>query len=111
MLASWPGLLSFSGHRAYHGVRPARVAGLYPRKGVIQAGADADLVILDPEKEWTMATGLMHGKADYTCYEGMKIKGAVERVLLRGQTVALDGRFTGTRGGGQYLRRGRSSLA
>ena len=95
----------------YACANPARVAGLYPRKGVIEAGADADLVILDPEKEWTMATGLMHGKADYTCYEGMKIKGAVERVLLRGQTVALDGRFTGTRGGGQYLRRGRSSLA
>ena len=94
----------------YACTNPARVAGLYPRKGTIEEGADADLVILDPEREWTLTTGQMHGNADYTCYEGMKIKGAVERVLLRGKTVALDGRFTGERGGGQYLRRGRSSL-
>ena len=94
----------------YACANPARVAGLYPRKGAIEAGADADLVILDPEKEWTMATGRLHGNADYTCYEGMKIKGAVERVILRGGTVALNGEFTGTRGGGQYLRRGTSSL-
>ena len=90
---------------------PARVAGLYPRKGVIEAGADADLVILDPGKEWMMTTKRMHGNADYTCYEGMAIRGAVERVLLRGKTVAQNGRFTGERGGGQYLRRERSTLA
>ena len=95
----------------YACTNPARVAGLYPRKGTVEAGADADLVILDPEKEWTMTTGRLHGKADYTCYEGMKISGAVERVMLRGRTVALDGEFTGVRGGGQYLRRGISSLA
>ena len=95
----------------YACANPARVAGLYPKKGAVEAGADADLVILDPEREWTMSTERMHGKADYSCYEGMKIKGAVERVLLRGKTVALNGTFTGTRGGGQYLRRGISSLA
>ena len=95
----------------YACANPARVAGLYPRKGVLAPGADADLVILDPEKEWTMATEKMHGNADYTCYEGRQIKGAVERVLLRGKTVAQNGTFTGTRGDGQYLRRGISSLA
>ena len=95
----------------YACANPARVAGLYPRKGVIEAGADADLVILDPDREWTMSTKLMHGNADYTCYEGMKIKGAVERVLLRGETIVRNGRFTGKRGGGQYLRRERSTLA
>ena len=95
----------------YACTNPARVAGLYPRKGTVETGADADLVILDPEKEWTMATERMHSAVDYTCYEGMKIKGAVERVLLRGKTVALNGEFTGMRGGGQYLRRGTSSLA
>ena len=58
-----------------------------------------------------MTTGMMHGNADYTCYEGMKITGAVERVLLRGTTIVQNGVFTGTRGGGQYLRRGTSSLA
>lgn len=95
----------------YACANPARVAGLYPRKGVIEPGADADLVILDPEKEWTMTAGRMHGNADYTCYEGMKIRGAVERVLLRGKTIVKNGQFTGERGDGQYLRRKRSSLA
>ena len=95
----------------YACTNPARVAGLYPRKGTIEKGADADLVILDPEKEWTLTTQRMHSAVDYSCYEGMQISGAVERVLLRGKTVALDGMFTGTRGDGLYLHRGRSSLA
>ena len=90
---------------------PARVAGLYPRKGVIRTGADADLVLLDPEPEWTLSTTRLHGNADYTCYEGMTIRGAIERVLLRGRTVALNGEFTGQRGDGRYLRRENSSLA
>ena len=95
----------------YACTNPARVAGLYPRKGTIEKGADADLVILDPEKEWTLTTQRMHSAVDYSCYEGMKISGAVEQVLLRGKTVALNGAFTGERGDGIYLRRGRSSLA
>lgn len=90
---------------------PARVAGIYPKKGTIAAGSDADLVILDPDREWTMTTGRLHGNADYTCYEGMAIQGAVEQVLLRGKTVVRDGKFTGSRGDGQYLHRGISSLA
>lgn len=95
----------------YACVNPARVAGLYPRKGTIGKGADADLVILDPAKEWTLTTGRMHGASDYTCYEGMKINGAIERVLLRGKTIVQDGLFIGKRGDGQYLHRGISSLA
>ena len=95
----------------YACTNPARVAGLYPRKGTIEAGADADLVVLDPAQEWTLTTQKMHSAVDYSCYEGMKISGAVERVLLRGKTVALNGAFTGARGDGLYLRRGRSSLA
>ena len=95
----------------YACTNPARIAGLYPKKGTLERGADADLVILDPEKEWTLTAGGMHGAGDYTCYEGMKMNGAVERVLLRGKTIAKDGVFTGERGDGQYLRRGVSSLA
>ncbi len=95
----------------YACTNPARVAGLYPRKGTIEAGADADLVILNPAKEWTMTKGRLHGNADYTCYEGMKIRGAVERVILRGKTIVLNGNYIGTRGDGLYLRRGTSSLA
>ena len=51
----------------YACANPARVAGLYPRKGAIQAGADADLVILDPDRAWVMTTERLHGNADYTC--------------------------------------------
>lgn len=95
----------------YACTNPARVAGIYPKKGTIAAGSDADLVILGPDREWTMTTGRLHGNADYTCYEGMKIQGAVEQVLLRGRTIVRDGVFTGARGDGQYLHRGISSLA
>ena len=95
----------------YACTEPAKVAGLYPQKGAVAEGADADLVILDPEKEWVMTTGKLHGNADYTCYEGMKIRGAVEQVLLRGKTIAKDGVFTGQRGDGRFLHRGISSLA
>ena len=95
----------------YACTNPARVAGVYPKKGTIAAGSDADLVILDPEREWTMTTGRLHGNADYTCYEGMAIQGAVEQVLLRGKTIVRDGKFAGSRGDGQYLHRGISSLA
>ena len=90
---------------------PARIAGLYPKKGTIQAGSDADLVLIDPKKEWTITTEKMHGNADYTCYEGRKVTGAIEKVFLRGHEIVSDGTFTGTRGEGQYLKRGTSSLA
>ena len=95
----------------YACANPARVAGVYPRKGILAPGADADIVILDPEKEWTMTTGKMHGAADYTCYEGMQIKGAVERVFFHGREIVRDGAFLGKRGDGCYLKRGISSLA
>ena len=95
----------------YACANPARVAGLYPQKGAIQPGADADLVILDPNRTWTLTTERMHGASDYTCYEGMNVVGAIERVLLRGKTIARDGTFVGKRGDGRYLRRGASSLA
>ena len=105
------GRLTLSQLVKYACANPARVAGLYPRKGAIQPGADADIVILDPDREWTLTTGRMHGNSDYTCYEGTAVRGYIERVLLRGKTVASDGAFTGARGDGQYLRRGKSSLA
>ena len=95
----------------YACTNPARVAGLYPRKGTIEPGADADLVILNPAGERTITAGQMHGAADYTCYEGMTVRGRVEQVMLRGKTIVQNGEFIGERGGGQYLHRGASSLA
>ena len=95
----------------YACTNPARVAGLYPRKGTIEVGSDADLVILNPGGERTVTAGQMHGAADYTCYEGMTVRGRVERVMLRGKTIVQDGEFIGEQGEGQYLHRGASSLA
>lgn len=90
---------------------PARIAGLYPKKGAIEVGSDADLVLIDPKKEWTITTDRMHGNADYTCYEGRKVTGTIEKVFLRGKEIVSDGTFMGVRGDGQYLKREKSSLA
>lgn len=89
---------------------PAKIAGLYPKKGTIQVGSDADLVMIDPKKEWTITTKRLHGNADYTCYEGRKVTGAIEKVFLRGNEIVSDGNFVGKRGDGQYLKRKKSSL-
>jgi dihydroorotase-like cyclic amidohydrolase len=72
---------------------PARRFRLYPRKGALIPGADADIVILDPERATLVQDGDQHSKADYTTLAGRKINWAVDRVLLRGQTVFCDGRF------------------
>lgn len=89
---------------------PARLFGLYPRKGTLQPGSDADLVIFNPDKERTFCAEDIRGAADYSCYEGMKLTGAVETVMLRGKVIARDGNFCGSKGYGQYMRRGRSAL-
>ena len=81
----------------------AKIAGLYPQKGTIQIGSDADLILIDPKKEWTITTEKMHGNADYTCNEGTKGTGAIEKVFLRGSEIVADGSFVGTRGEGRYL--------
>jgi dihydroorotase len=73
--------------------QPARRFRLYPRKGVLVLGADADIVILDPDKTTLVQNSDQYSKADYTTLAGRKINWAVERVLLRGQTVFCDGRF------------------
>src|SRR5581483_935800 len=70
---------------------PARLFGLYPQKGAIQPGADADLVIVDLDKEWTLAREQLLYKNKHSPYEGMTFKGRVEQTLLRGQTVYRDG--------------------
>jgi len=94
----------------YACANPARIAGLYPKKGALQEGADADVVLLNPDREQTLTISGMHGASDYTCYEGMRVKGAVEQVFLRGRQVVKDGAFTGKRGGGMYLKRGTSAV-
>jgi dihydropyrimidinase len=86
---------------------PARIFGLYPRKGVIQVGADADLLILDPEPETTITVADHHGMAGFTLYEGWKVRGRPWMTLLRGRVLLNQGKLEQAPGYGRYLSRGR----
>ncbi|MDD2213367.1 MAG: dihydropyrimidinase [Oscillospiraceae bacterium] len=86
----------------------ARQFGLYPQKGVIQPGSDADLVIWQPEGEGVIRAATQHQRVDYTPYEGFKTQGCVSDVYLRGQAVVRQGQLQ-ERKAGQYVRRGPAS--
>ena len=82
---------------------PARLYGLYPRKGTIAVGADADLVLWDPEREVTITNDLLHHEVDYTPYEGITVTGWPQTVVSRGEVVVRDGQVTAAKGRGQFL--------
>ena len=84
---------------------PARIFGMYPRKGEIAAGSDADLVIWDPEARHTISAKTHHMRVDYSMFEGIKIKGMPKTVLSRGKTVIDGGNFVGRPGAGQFIKR------
>jgi dihydropyrimidinase len=83
----------------------ARLFGLYPRKGAIQVGSDADLVVYDPEFRGSFSHKDSHSKVDYNAYEGWERLGRAAVVTVRGQVQARDGKFVGTIGRGQFLKR------
>ena len=83
---------------------PARIMGLYPQKGVIRRGSDADLVLFDPDARWELRALDLHMKTDFSPYEGFPVQGRVETVLLRGNLVLEDGKLRGRRRG-EYLQR------
>lgn len=85
---------------------PARMFGLYPKKGTIAPGADADLVIYDPTAQQTVSAETHHMNVDYSAYEGKQLTGQVETVLSRGELVIDRREFTGHAGHGQYIPRG-----
>ena len=85
---------------------PARRFGL-PRKGALEVGFDADLVIFDPAARRTIDAAELHHTSDYTPYEGMAISGAVRDVFVRGRAVIRESRFLGSRGAGRFVERGR----
>ncbi len=84
---------------------PAKMFGLFPRKGTIAPGSDADIVIFNPRVERTLSAKTHHMNVDYSCYEGMTVKGLPEVVMQRGNVLVKDGKFQGTKGAGQFLRR------
>ena len=83
----------------------ARLFGLYPKKGTIQVGSDADLVVYDPGFRGTFSKECSHSKVDYNAYEGWERKGRAAVVTMRGQVQVRDGEFVGTIGRGEFLRR------
>jgi dihydropyrimidinase len=88
---------------------PARMFGLYPQKGVIAPGSDADIVIYDPGARQTISHATAHMNLDYSAWEGMEIAGKVDTVVSRG-TVVIDGaQYLGSKGHGRFLKRGLSS--
>jgi dihydropyrimidinase len=83
----------------------ARRFGLYPRKGSLAPGADADLVLWDPRRQATLSADSLHQNCDYTPYEGWQVTGYPRSVLSRGQVVVQDEAFVGSPGTGRYLAR------
>jgi dihydropyrimidinase len=86
---------------------PAKLFGLYPRKGTIAVGSDADIVVFDPEKKVTISAATHHSKSDYNLFEGTEVTGAPEVVLLRGNVLVEDGELVASPGIGQFVRRAR----
>jgi dihydropyrimidinase len=86
---------------------PARMFGLLPRKGTLAPGADADVVVFNPDAERTLSASTHHMRVDYSCYEGRKVRGLPEVVIQRGNVLVRDGKFLGRPGAGRFLERSR----
>jgi len=84
---------------------PARIFGMYPKKGVLAVGSDADIVLWDPIAEHTISAATHHMRVDYSMFEGFHVRGNARDVYSRGELIVSQGRFIGTAGRGQYLRR------
>ena len=86
--------------------QPARLFGLYPKKGVVAVGGDADLVVVDPLIRKTLTFDMLHENTDYTPYEGMAVAGYPAMTISRGEVIVKDGCFTGDMGRGRFIKRG-----
>jgi len=105
------GRISLNDFVALTATNHAKTYGLYPKKGTIAVGADADIAIWDPNRKETISQSLMHGGTDYTPYEGIAVTGWPVSTMVRGKFVVRDGKLVGKLGGGDYVPREKSKLA
>jgi dihydropyrimidinase len=84
---------------------PAKIFGMYPKKGTIAVGSDADILVWDPNKQHIMSVETHHMHVDYNCYEGMEVRGMPVQVYLRGRKIVDGEQWLGTNGGGQFVPR------
>ena len=89
---------------------PAKMFGMYPAKGTIAVGSDADIVVYDPGASFTYSADTIHMNVDYSAYDGMEISGKPDTVLSRGKVVIENDAYVGRKGDGRYLKRGNSQL-
>ncbi len=95
---------------AYMCTNPAKIFGLYPRKGALLPGADADIVIWDPEKKVKYGLAHSHQRTDYNLYEGWELTGYPKKVFLRGRLIVDGEKWLGKRGGGKFLKRSEGEI-
>jgi len=105
------GRISLNEFVALTATNHARTYGLYPRKGTIAVGSDADIAIWDAARGVTISQALLHHGCDYTPYEGIEVTGWPVSTMVRGKFVVRDGTLTGAKGGGAYVSRDKSPLA
>jgi dihydropyrimidinase len=90
---------------------PAKLFGMYPKKGAIAVGSDADLVVYDPNRKHTISATTHHMDVDYSCYEGRTVQGGSDIVMSRGSVVVRNGEFTGKQGAGRFIKRAPADYA
>ncbi|HEX5013414.1 MAG TPA: dihydropyrimidinase [Candidatus Limnocylindrales bacterium] len=90
---------------------PAKLFGMYPKKGAVAVGSDADLVVYDPNARHTISAKTHHMDVDYSCYEGRQVQGRSDIVLSRGSVIVRNGEFTGKPGAGRFVKRSTADYA
>src|SRR3954469_15320879 len=103
-----PGRISLNRFVELCATTPAKMFGLFPRKGTIAVGSDADIVVFDPKKKQTLGVTTLHMRVDYNPYEGTVVEGAPSVVISQGEVIIEGDKFVGRKGAGRFLKRGPS---
>lgn len=99
------GKLSLSRFVEVVSTNPAKIMGLYPQKGTLAVGSDADIMVLDPNRTWTVSWEELHMVSDYSCWQGWELQGKVRDTILRGDVLVENERFVGSKTGGCFQAR------